>query len=168
METAVYQRAYPTKKMTADSLIYRFISQNGYDDFIIRNNLQPFELNVQTTERTMIDNLFALAAYYLLGPTSEHSRHIYDIFKLSEIVDIDETLKDLAVSVANERKPHKMSLSVQDGADIKNILKEIISKNIYKENYENITLPLLFETVSYEQAVAALSDILEKGLFNKI
>ena len=61
-----------------------------------------------------------------------------------------------------------MSLSVQDGADIKNILKEIISKNIYKENYENITLPLLFETVSYEQAVAALSDILEKGLFNKI
>ena len=116
----------------------------------------------------MIDKLFALADYYLLGTTSEHSRHIYDIFKLSEIVDIDETLKDLAVSVANERKPHKMSLSVQDGADIKNILKEIISKNIYKENYENITLPLLFETVSYEQAVAALSDILEKGLFNKI
>lgn len=114
--------------MTADSLIYRFISQNGYDDFIIRNNLQPFELNVQTTERTMIDKLFALADYYLLGTTSEHSRHIYDIFKLSEIVDIDETLKDLAVSVANERKPHKMSLSVQDGADIKNILKEIISK----------------------------------------
>ena len=148
--------------MTADSLIYRFISQNGYDDFIIRNNLQPFELNVQTTERTMIDKLFALADYYLLGTTSEHSRHIYDIFKLSEIVDIDETLKDLAVSVANERKPHKMSLSVQDGADIKNILKEIISKNIYKENYENITLPLLFETVSYEQAVAASSDILEK------
>lgn len=60
VETAVYQRAYPTKIMKADSLIYQFLSDNGYDDFILQNDLQPFELNVQTAERTMIDKFLHL------------------------------------------------------------------------------------------------------------
>lgn len=29
VETAIYQRAYPTRKMKADSLIYQFLTQNG-------------------------------------------------------------------------------------------------------------------------------------------
>ena len=166
VETAVYQRAYPTKIMKADSLIYQFLSDNGYDDFILQNDLQPFELNVQTAERTMIDKIFALADYYMLGSISEHSRHIYDIYKLSGIVLIDDTLRDLALSVAQERKPHKMCLSVQDGINVTEILKEIILKDVYKDDYNAITIPLLFEDVTYEQAIKALTDIFEKELFN--
>jgi len=166
VETAVYQRAYPTKIMKADSLIYQFLSDNGYDDFILQNDLQPFELNVQTAERTMIDKIFALADYYMLGSISEHSRHIYDIYKLSGIVPIDDTLRDLALSVAQERKPHKMCLSVQDGINVTEILKEIILKDVYKDDYNAITIPLLFEDVTYEQAIKALTDIFEKELFN--
>ena len=63
----------------------------------------------------MIDKMYALADYYLLNTTTEHSRHIYDIYKLSEIVTVDDTLKELALSVAEERRPHKMCLSVQNG-----------------------------------------------------
>ena len=48
----------------------------------------------------MIDKMYALADYYLLNTTNEHSRHIYDIYKLSEIVTVDDTLKELALSVA--------------------------------------------------------------------
>lgn len=166
VETAVYQRAYPTVRKTAGSLIYDFLSANGFDDFIEQYSLEPFELNVQSAERTMIDKLYALADYYLAGTTAEHSRHIYDIYKLLSVVEINDELKKLAVSVADERKPHSRSLSVQDGTDIKAVLQEIVEKNIYESDYKTITESLLFEPVSYETAIKALNTVLESGLFD--
>lgn len=168
VETAIYQRAYPTKVMSADSLIYQYLHENGYDAFIKQYDLEPFELNVQTAERTLLDKLFALADYYLLNATTEHSRHIYDIYKLSEIVTVDDSLKALALSVADERRPHKMCLSVRDGNNVTVILREAIDRKIYKEDYETITVPLLFESISYEAAVSALENILQDGIFEKI
>lgn len=166
IETAVYQRAYPTARKTAGSLIYDFLSANGFDDFIRQYSLEPFELNVQSAERTMIDKLYALADYYLAGTTAEHSRHIYDIYKLLSVVEINDELKNLAVSVAEERKPHSRSLSVQDGTDIKVVLREIVEQNIYESDYKTITESLLFEPVSYETAIKALNTVLESGLFD--
>lgn len=166
VETAVYQRAYPTVRKTAGSLIYDYLSANGFDDFIRQYSLEPFELNVQSAERTMIDKLYALADYYLAGTTAEHSRHIYDIYKLLSVVAIDDDLKALAVSVADERRPHSRSLSVQDGTDIKAVLREIVEKNIYESDYKTITESLLFEPVSYETAIKALNTVLESGLFD--
>ena len=117
-------------------------------------------------ERTMIDKLYALADYYLAGTTAEHSRHIYDIYKLLSVVEINDELKNLAVSVAEERKPHSRSLSVQDGTDIKAALWEIVEKNIYESDYKTITESLLFEPVPYETAIKALNTVLESGLFD--
>lgn len=168
VENAIYQRAYPTKVMSADSLIYQYLHENGYDDFIEQYDLEPFALNVQTAERTLLDKLYALADYYLLNTTTEHSRHIYDIYKLSEIVTVDDTLKDLALSVADERRTHKMCLSVQNGVNVTEILLEIIDKKIYKDDYDTITIPLLFETVSYDTAITALESILQNGIFEKL
>lgn len=166
VETAVYQRAYPTVRKTAGSLIYDFLSANGFDDFIEQYSLEPFELNVQSAERTMIDKLYALADYYLAGTTAEHSRHIYDIYKLLSVVEINDELKNLAASVADERRPHSRSLSVQDGTDIKAVLREIVEKNIYESDYKTITESLLFEPVPYETSVEALNTVLESGLFD--
>ena len=168
VETAIYQRAYPTKVMSADSLIYQYLHENGYGDFIKQYDLEPFTLNVQTAERTMIDKMYALADYYLLNTTTEHSRHIYDIYKLSEIVTVDDTLKELALSVAEERRPYKMCLSVQNGKNVTEILREVIDKKTYKEDYDTITVPLLFEAVSYNTAVSALENILQNGIFDKV
>lgn len=168
VETAIYQRAYPTKVMSADSLIYQYLHENGYGDFIKQYDLEPFTLNVQTAERTMIDKMYALADYYLLNTTTEHSRHIYDIYKLSEIVTVDDTLKELALSEAEKRRPHKMCLSVQNGKNVTEILREVIDKKTYKEDYDTITVPLLFEAVSYNTAVSALENILQNGIFDKV
>ncbi len=166
VETAVYQRAYPTVRKTAGSLIYDFLSANGFDDFIRQYSLEPFELNVQSAERTMIDKLYALADYYLAGTTAEHSRHIYDIYKLLSVVEINDKLKNLAASVADERRPHSRSLSVQAGTDIKAVLREIVEQNIYESDYKTITESLLFEPVPYETAIKALNTVLESGLFD--
>ncbi len=57
-----------------------------------------------------------------------------------------------------------MCLSVQNGTDINAILREIIDKKIYKDDYDTITVPLLFESVSYDTAVSALETVLHSGI----
>ena len=166
VETAIYQRAYPTIRMKAGSLIYDYLSENNFEDFIKQYDLEPFELNVQTVERTMLDKIYALADYYLAGTIAEHSRHIYDIYKLLSAVKIDDTLKSLAVQVADERRPHSRSLSVQDNVDIKQVLREIIDKRVYENDYNDITSALLFEDISSETAIQELKTIIRSNLFD--
>lgn len=165
VETAVYIKAYPCKRMLASSLIYDYLERNGYMDLIEQYELQPFELNVQAAERTLVDKVFALGDYYLSDAVREHSRHVYDIYKLLDVVTLDDSMKELAQSVREERKPHVNCRSAKDGIDMNALLQEIIDKAIYKQDYEEITEKILFEEVPYETAASALQTILESGIF---
>lgn len=165
VETSVYIKAYPCKRMQATSIIYDYLTENGYDELISRYELEPFELNVQTAERTLIDKLYALGDYYLTDAVQEHSRHIYDIYKLSEIVTINDDLKVLIQEVYEDRKPHGLCRSAKDEVDMNSLLQEIIDKAIYKKDYEDITVKMLFEEVSYDVAIKALKTIADYSLF---
>lgn len=165
VETSVYIKAYPCKRMQATSIIYDYLTENGYDELISRYELEPFELNVQTAERTLIDKLYALGDYYLTDAVQEHSRHIYDIYKLSEIVTINDDLKVLIQEVYEDRKPHELCRSAKDEVDMNSLLQEIIDKEIYKKDYEDITVKMLFEEVSYDVAIKALKTIADYSLF---
>ena len=57
VETAVYIKAYPCVRLRASSLIYEYLKKNGYDDLIDQYQLHPFEVNVQTADRTLIDKV---------------------------------------------------------------------------------------------------------------
>ena len=165
IETAVYIKAYPCERLQATSIIYDYLKQNGYEDLIQKYGLEPFELNVQTASRTLIDKLYALGDYYLSDAVQEHSRHIYDIFKLSDIVSLDSNLKQLVSEVFDERKPHEQCRSAKDGIDMNVLLQEIIDKDIYKKDYENITEKMLFEDVPYATAIKTLQKIVDYKLF---
>ncbi len=165
IETAVYIKAYPCERMQATSIIYDYLKQNGYDDLITKYGLEPFELNVQTASRTLIDKLYALGDYYLSDAVQEHSRHIYDLHKLSDIVTLDDDLKQLVSEVFEERKPHEQCHSAKDGIDMNTLLQEIIDKDIYKKDYEDITSKMLFEDVPYSNAIKALQKIVDYKLF---
>lgn len=165
VETAVYIKAYPCKRMSATSIIYDYLNNNGYDDLIAQYGLEPFELNVQTAERTLIDKLYALGDYYLSDSVHEHSRHIYDIYKLLDIVSLNDNLKCLANEVQQERKPHEQCRSAKDEVDMNMLLREIIDKDIYKKDYEDITEKLLFEDVKYDVAIDALKKVVDYNLF---
>lgn len=166
VETAIFFRAYPTQKMQATSFVYDYLSANGFDEVIDQYDLQPFELNVQTADRTLIDKLFALGDYYLNGTTTEHSRHIYDIHKLLGVVEINDDLKKLMVAVREERKPHKTCQSAQESVDMNALLQKIVDKGVYKADYKDITEALLFDSVSYETAIEAIREIIASGLFD--
>ena len=165
IETAVYIKAYPCERLQATSIIYDYLKHNGYEDLIQKYGLEPFELNVQTASRTLIDKLYALGDYYLSDAVQEHSRHIYDIFKLSDIVSLDANLKQLVSEVFDERKPHEQCRSAKDGIDMNVLLQEIIDKDIYKKDYEDITEKMLFEDVPYSTAIKTLQKIVDYKLF---
>ena len=166
VETAVFLRSYPSKRLTATSFIYVFLFKNNHGDIISEYKLEPFELNVQAAERTMIDKLYALGDYYLNGTINGHSRHIYDICKLLEIVKIDDELKHLREMVCIERKNDKQCPSANDDVNFKMLLQDIIEKKAYKSDYDNITSALLFEKLNYDTAVMALEKILKSDLFD--
>lgn len=57
----------------------------------------PFEITIQTIERTLADKVFALCDYYMEGKVERHSRHLYDIHKIVESIDIlDEIIESQA------------------------------------------------------------------------
>ena len=165
VETAVYIKAYPCKRMLASSLIHDYLKRNGYDELIEQYGLQPFELNVQAAERTLVDKVFALGDYYLSDAVHEHSRHVYDIYKLLDVVMLDDAMKLLVQSVREERKPHVNCRSAKDGVDMNVLLQAIVDKAVYKQDYEDITSKILFEEVPHEIAVAALQTIIDSGIF---
>lgn len=165
VETAVYIKAYPNETMAATSLIYDYLSEQGFDDLIEEYDLKPFSLMVQSAERTFVDKIFALGDYYLDDKVREHSRHIYDLYKLMQVVQIDDELKMLVQQVRQERKSHKQCLSAQDGIDLKDLLLKIINEEAYRADYESITETLLFEDVPYKQAIITLQKICDSNLF---
>jgi len=165
IETAVFFRAYPTEKKEADSLVYNYLLENKYSDIIELYDLAPFTLNVQTTDRTFVDKLFALGDYYLANTIQGHSRHIYDLYILLPTIEFDDALKSLIKTVREERKEHKTCLSAQDDVDMNSLISEISSSDAYRSDYENLTAALLFKPVNYDTAVKVLDTVLRENLF---
>ena len=167
VETSVFLRAYPSRKMIAASFVYDYLKQEKREDIIKQFALEPFELNVQRVERTFIDKLFAVGDYYLDNKTMEHSRHIYDLYKMFDAVAINDSLRKLFQFVQKERSRHAACLSAQENVNLKALLQQIINENAYKSDYEAITASLLFEKVPYETAIGALQKIVDSGLLDE-
>lgn len=167
VETSVFLRAYPSRKMEATSFIYDYLKQIDRDDLIKQFSLEPFELNVQGIERTFIDKIFAIGDYYLDNKITEHSRHLYDLYKLLGVIEIDEPLRELFEIVRKERSGHAACLSAQEGVRFKDLLQKIIDENSYKNDYETITKGLLFEKIPYETVIGALQKIIDGGLIDE-
>lgn len=165
VETAVYIKAYPCKEMQATSIIYDYLKENGYANLIKEYNLEPFNVNVQAAERTLIDKLYALGDYYLSDSVQEHSRHIYDIYKLLDIVELNDDLRNLAKAVFTERKGHVQCYSAKEDIDMNKLLQEIIDNEAYKKDYQDITEKIVFDNISYSTAIKAVQTVVDSKLF---
>lgn len=161
IETMIKIRAYPNQEMNAASLIYDYFVKKGFSELIDEYELAPFTIKVQSAERTFVDKIFALADYYLADNVTEHSRHIYDLYKLLDKVQLDEQLKILFENVRIEREPHQVCLSARESIKMSSLLKEIVDTDAYKEDFNNITSLLIFEKTEYEEAITSLKKIIE-------
>ena len=111
-------------------------------------------MQVQSLERTFIDKIFAICDYRIKDMQDRDSRHLYDIAKLLPEVEINAELDDLIDEVREDRMKSRNNLSAQLEYDIPEMLKEIVSSRFYEKDYNSITKRLLYEDVSYDEAIS--------------
>ena len=165
VETYIGILPYPTEVRLVDNYIHQFLAEEGLDGIAEQYGLMPFKMKVQDVRRTLIDKVFAICDYYMDGKIEKHSRHIYDIHMILPMVVLDDEFKNLVNEVRNIRKNFASCPSAADGIDVNQLLDEIIKKECYKEDYQNITENILFETITYQIAVQGIISILNKNIF---
>ena len=161
VETATFMKPYPFEIKEADTYIYRFLKEKGMDDLIEEYELQPFNVKVQTLERTFIDKLFALGDYYLTEKTNGYSRHLYDLYKIMPKITFDETFYKLFDEVREIRAKDRNCPSANDGQNLKEILTRVCDEDYFENDFKSVTMGLLFEDVSYAQVKGNLKQIVD-------
>ncbi len=165
VETSFTAVSFPTVMMPVTNYIGR-VMEDEAPELIGEYHIEPFEMKVQGLDRTLADKVFAICDYYMQNRVEKHSRHIYDIYKLLPLVEMDESFKRLVEEVRTVRKCSNICPSAQDDVDIPALLQLITEQEIYKDDYQNLTEALLEEEVSYETAVLAVEKIRVSGTFH--
>lgn len=165
-ERFVAMLPFPTTKRMVDNYIYRFLSKINRLDLAETYELMPFEITTQTVERTLEDKVFALCDYYIQKKTERYSRHLYDIHKIVETMGISNELLKLIPEVRAVRSEMIVCPSAKEGVCVADILREIIESQVYKSDYEDITMGLLFVPVGYETVIQSLQKIIDSGIWD--
>ena len=152
IETSFYQAVYPVEVHTVNSFVGRFCKERGIV-LPVPFDAAFVDMQVQSLERTFIDKVFAICDYRIQDMQDRDSRHLYDIAKLLPEIGITPELDDLIDEVREDRMQSKNNPSAQPEHDIPGMLKEIISSRFYEPDYNNITKKLLYEDVSYDDAI---------------
>ena len=165
IETSYYQSVYPVDKHVVGSFVGKFC--------LDRNIILPvpFEaeevmMNVQSVERTFVDKVFAVCDYKIQNMQDRDSRHLYDICKLLQEIELNEELDKLIDMVRDDRMQSKNNPSAQLEYIIPDMLKEIIRSRFYESDYKNVTQKLLYEDISYDYAIEnGIAIIAESDVF---
>ncbi|MBO4889056.1 MAG: nucleotidyl transferase AbiEii/AbiGii toxin family protein [Firmicutes bacterium] len=156
LETNFYQAVYPVEVHTVNSFVGRFCKDRNIK-LPISFDAAIIDMQVQSLERTFIDKVFAICDYRIQNMQDRDSRHLYDIAKLLPEIQITPELDDLIDKVREDRMKSKNNPSAQLEHNIHKMLQEIIDSRFYEADYNNITKKLLYEDVSYDEAI-------EKGI----
>ncbi len=156
VETSYYQISYPIVNHKVSSFIGKFCQRNNLL-LPIEFDAASFNMNVQSLERTFIDKVFAVCDYKIQNMMDRDSRHLYDLAKILPNINLDNDLKELVKKVRLERSKSKNNPSANSKYNINEMLKDIIETRFYEPDYNNLTLRLLYEKISYDDAI-------EKGI----
>lgn len=164
MEVALGSIAFPTVKMPVDSYVYQYLSKENME-IIQEFGLKPFEMTLQSLERTFADKVFAICDYYMEGKVKRHSRHIYDLYMFLPKISLDAEYKELVSEIRKHRAKMSICPSAQPEVNVPELLREIIDKEIYKADYKEITTYFQNQPLEYEKAISVLKTILDSGVF---
>lgn len=91
LEINSFTKPDPHSKMQVESLIAQYLRENNFADKIKQNDLNPFEINVLSIERTFFEKILSLIrlSYETIDTLKSKIRHFYDIVK---ILEYDETI----------------------------------------------------------------------------
>lgn len=165
VETSYYLTAFPCEKLAVHSFVSDFCKERSIE-LPIPFDAADCEINAQSLERTLIDKVFAICDYRIYDMRDRDSRHLYDISKLLTRVSLNYSLKPLIAEVRSDRLKLKNNPSAQPQYNITEMLEEIIVSRFYEADYRNITVKLLYENVTYDEAIEkGITLVAKSGLF---
>lgn len=151
LETSLKSYSFPTENCNLDSYLNEALGKEE-SELIEQFELTPFLMRVQTLERTLIDKVFAVCDYYLQDKPRRNARHLYDIYKLSSRVEID----DQFMSLMKDVREHRITLGTEIApaapwdVDILALATELCETDFYKDDYKHTTIRLISDNLEYE------------------
>ena len=163
LETALMTYSYPTEEREITSIVYEYLKDTD-PDIINEFELTPFVMKTQSLVRTFIDKLFAVCDYYMNGKAVRNSRHLYDIYKLRPWIAIDDQFRGLVKEVRRQRADMniKIAPSARENVDIFKVAEKIVQTEFYSRDYEQSTMKLISDTVSYGEVINCYFDTIQK------
>ena len=151
--------SFPTMKMGVTSLIYDYMKEHGLEDMISEYSMEPFEVRVQALERTFADKIFAVCDYHLTERINGQSRHLYDLHKILPHMTLNDDLKVFMEEIRRVREGKRDCPSAEKDVYLPELINDIMANGTYKEDYENNTASLLYETVAYGDIASTMKTI---------
>lgn len=153
LETALGSYAFPTEVVTIGSYIGDYFIQRKRIDLADQFSLSSFEMKLQSIERTYIDKIFALCDYYIQGKSKRYSRHLYDIYKLTERISFDSSFVQLFNEIREHRKQMEVCPSAKEDVNVPELIRKFCDTDFYKEDYQAITSYFADDFVAYEDTI---------------
>lgn len=166
LETALGSYSFPTQVVEIGNYIGDYLNEIGKPEIAEQFHLSKFPMKLQALERTYIDKVFALCDYYLQGKSKRYSRHLYDIYKLTPMIEFDDEFRKLIPEVREHRSHIAVCISARDAVDVAAVVKEFCDNSFYREDYQAITSYFAADYVSYEEVVANIRKLAQSGLFD--
>lgn len=104
--------------------------------------------------------------YFPTNQIEKHSRHIYDVYKILPNIMLDENFINLINEVRKIRKSLSHCPSANSAIPVSQYLQEIVEKDVYRKDYEQITRPLLYTIIEYDEAIKALKKIVKSKVLD--
>lgn len=151
LETSLMSYAFPTEERELSNYILDVLG-TAEEELMRTCDLTPFSMRVQSLNRTLIDKIFAVCDYYMQGKNHRNARHLYDIYKLSEQIEIDDRFLEMVSEVRN----HRIGLGPQIApaapldVDILSLAEALCDQDFYKDDYEETTVKLISDSLSYD------------------
>ncbi len=168
LETSLMSYAFPTEEKDIGNYILSALGDQE-KELIKSYDLEAFPLKVQSLNRTLIDKMFAVCDYYIQGKSHRNARHLYDIYKLSEYITIDDKFLNLVEEVRNHRIG--MGTNIAPAAplniNIMELVHKICNEDFYKNDYKETTIKLISDFLAYEEVKDHYKNLAEK-IFNRI
>lgn len=151
LETSLMSYAFPTEERELSNYILDVLGTDE-QELMMTCDLTPFSMRVQSLNRTLIDKIFAVCDYYMQGKNHRNARHLYDIYKLSEQIEIDDSF----LKLVSEVRHHRIGLGPQIApaapldVDILSLAEALCDQDFYKDDYEETTVKLISDSLSYD------------------
>ena len=156
VELARITPSFPIKKSSVQSFIGEYLESIGRLDLIEKYELERFEVTTLALERTFVDKVFALCDYSISLRLDRQSRHIYDLSRILPRIKLDDDLCALFVEVRKYRTTSERCYSAKDGIKLYKAMSDFINNETYKTDYNTKTYPLLYDGITYEEAMNSL------------